>query len=61
VLRIETVRADPELSSGRNTGIYQFVSDEFGRSTLRRALDRTAKEVSVRAAILRPQVPGAAS
>ena len=26
------------------TGIYQFVSDEFRRSTLRSALDRTVKE-----------------
>lgn len=30
------------------TGIYQFVSDEFRRSTLRSALDRTVKEAMAR-------------
>lgn len=30
------------------TGIYQFVSDEFRRSTLRDALDRTVKEAMAR-------------
>lgn len=30
------------------TGIYQFVSDEFRRSTLRSALDRTVKEAMTR-------------
>lgn len=30
------------------TGIYQFVSDEFRRSTLRSALDRTVKEAMQR-------------
>ncbi len=30
------------------TGIYQFVSDDFRRSTLRSALDRTVKEAMLR-------------
>ncbi|MDT5220625.1 MAG: integrase/recombinase XerD [Mycobacterium sp.] len=30
------------------TGIYQFVSDEFRRSTLRAVLDRTVKEAMQR-------------
>ena len=30
------------------TGIYQFVSDDFRRSTLRRALDRTVQEAMAR-------------
>jgi integrase len=30
------------------TGIYQFVSDEFRRSTLRSALDRTVNEAMQR-------------
>ncbi|MEI2775608.1 MAG: tyrosine-type recombinase/integrase [Tetrasphaera sp.] len=30
------------------TGIYQFVSDEFRRSTLRSALDRTVREAMTR-------------
>jgi hypothetical protein len=30
------------------TGIYQFVSDEFRRTTLRSALDRTVTEAMAR-------------
>ena len=46
--RLKIIQDQMGHEHASTTGIYQFVSDEFRRSTLRSALDRTVNEAMQR-------------